>query len=211
VKERSILFKGEMVRAIREGRKTQTRRIVNPQPPETCPVFAGYTMDSTHTPDVGKFVWADSNSVLIKTTHRVACPHGQAGDRLWVREKFAPMKDGGAIYAADHEGWDVDWKWKPSIHMPRWASRINLDVTGVRVEKLQDISEADAVAEGIELISGAMNPRDYTGCWKDYTGKQAYWNSPIDSYHSLWESINGPGSWGLNSWVWVVGFKKVDA
>lgn len=95
--------------------------------------------------------------------------------------------------------------WKPSIHMPRAASRITLEITGVRVERLQSISESDCIAEGIESEPG-------TAHWKNYeTGPGwRYWESPKQSYRTLWESINGPGSWDTNPWAWCIEFKKVE-
>ena len=147
-KERPIIFSGPMIRAILEGRKTQTRRIVKP-------------------------------NCLSKLS-----PYGRTGDRLWVRETWGHNPEGpGYVYRSDG---DFDMKfhgdrWRPSIHMPRWASRITLEVTGVRVERLQDINEEDALAEGVE-----------------------------HAFRSLWESINGPGSWDANPWVWVVEFRRVS-
>jgi len=115
------------------------------------------------------------------------------------------------MYRADGEtDPNVVPRWTPSIHMPRWASRITLEITSVRVERLQDISEADAIAEGIERL-------DYQGqtSWRDYSLNDEWaaispmLDSPIASYKTLWESLNGKGSWDLNPWVWVIEFKKV--
>lgn len=151
------------------------------------------------------------------------CPYGEVGDRLWVRETFCPVYpqdpsyNGGEPieydYAATYQHGDrlgdslgVKKVWKPSIHMPRVASRILLEVTGVRVERLQDISEADAIAEGIE-----NNPRlDPAGrChWRVYGKPSTGTNVPEASYQSLWEDINDPGSWDTNPWVWVIEFKR---
>ncbi|AWI57148.1 hypothetical protein [Sinorhizobium fredii] len=191
--DRPILFSGPMVRALLAGRKTQTRRILKPQP-------------------IG-FDWHD-----LKCKPRI-----EIGDRLWVREAHYLTDDGDdeyAVYVADgndatgehlHEVAaleklhpTVDWsrhkKQRPSIHMPRWASRITLIVTDVRVERLQEISEADAIAEGIaEIASGDKSLR----FWKRYRdgGWNGYVDSPIASYASLWTEINGPGSWEANPWV----------
>lgn len=128
---------------------------------------------------------------------RVLCPYGQPGDRLWVRETWAPVPSGPCrpdnpvMYAATVEKPHI-WTWKPSIHMPRWASRITLEVTGVRVERLQDISNADCWAEG---MCDDNNPEQKLN---------RRW------FSELWESINGPGSWEQNPWVWVVEFRRVE-
>jgi hypothetical protein len=191
MKERPILFTGAMVRALLDGSKTQTRRVVKPQP-----LAAEFGMCR-----------------LVDSQGRpIACPYGQPGDRLWVRETFALSvvdPDGGSpqdepdnwdvFYRADPEqpggGWtdaegnEIAAPWKPSIHMPRWACRILLEITRVRVERLQDISYEDARAEGVDL---------------------AVWAGiAINGYKALWESINGAGSWDANPWVWVVEFKRV--
>lgn len=206
MKERPILFSAPMVRAILDGSKTQTRRVVKPQP-----IYDG------------KF--AGGWKVVGKNGHEAAtcgplvselCPYGQPGDRLWVRETWAaPHSEDGRppraiqcdqlrihYLASEGRGGLV---WRPSIHMPRWASRITLEITGVRVERLQEISEADAIAEGIE--------RSYDQ-WRDYRTDQAVnypsAATPIDSYRTLWEEINGQGSWDANPWVWVVEFKRLE-
>jgi len=175
MKERPILFSGPMVRAILEGRKTQTRRVVKPQP--------------AHIPGIG--------TVLnIDTITGRACPYGNPGDRLWVREAWAHRRwmlgdaspNPTTVYRADGEDLKGCARWRPSIHMPRWASRIALEVVSVRVERLQDISEEDAKAEGIDWVIG--------------------YRSRIPLFSALWERINGLGSWNANHWVWVVEFKR---
>ena len=202
MKERPILFSAPMVRAILDGSKTQTRRVVK-QDREGL-------LDCEPTPAWDAF-W-----------QCVACPYGKPGDRLWCRETFAivprtayarsegvqqmlrPDDDhDAAIYRA---GWDRSnggFRWRPSIHMPRWASRILLEIVSVRVERLQDISEDDARAEGI-----AYSERFEGYC----TGEAEHFNShdPRQSYFSLWEAINGAGSVAANPWVWVVEFKRID-
>lgn len=192
MKERPILFSSSMVRAILDGSKTQTRRVVK-QDREGL-------LDCEPHPAWDAF-W-----------QCVACPYGKPGDRLWVRETFAIVprtayarSDGvqqtlrpdddhdAAIYRA---GWDRSnggFRWRPSIHMPRWASRILLEIADVRVERLQDISEADAKAEG------AHNHK-YNGLDLAYAR----------AYSDLWESINGPDSWAANPWVWVVEFRRIE-
>lgn len=188
MKERPILFSATMIRAILDGSKTQTRRIVKP---EIRVVHAIYPDASIST-----------NRIFEKGDGRIHCPYGQPGDRLWVRECFgySDSEDETLTYRADNPSrpHETPARWRPSIHMPRWASRITLEVTGVRVERLQEISEADAKAEGVpcEIIFGTDRGID---------GKAF----PIREYRDLWESINGLGSWEANPFVWVVEFKRI--
>lgn len=209
-KERPILFSAPMVRAILEGRKTQTRRIVKPQP--------DYSM-------VGVIDWKDiraSNELSLTNAMALGSPYGVPGERLWVRETWGyeltakavkaslpragipPQAECEAVYYRASDGWNGPWL--PSIHMPRWASRIDLTNSCARIERLQDVSEADALAEGVEfgLLNGVMVFKNYaTGEMSEPTAR--------GSYRSLWESINGPGSWEVNPWVWVVEFERVTA
>jgi hypothetical protein len=142
------------------------------------------------------------------------CPYGQAGDRLWVRETWAPDADipNGTIYRADPGGDYQDtsdgFKWHPSIHMHRWRSRITLEIADVRVERLQDINGQDSIAEGIKRhITGLEGCTIST--FQDYlTG--ATDRAARQSYQTLWESINGPGSWAANPWVWVITFQRIN-
>lgn len=191
--DRPILFSAPMVRAILEGRKTQTRRVIKPQPinPVDLNAFKGG----------GAFV---DKSISGKDP-LIKCPYGKAGDSLWVRETHALFGGGSTvIYAAnwkedavsrgmDNIPEEVDWKWTPSIHMPRLASRITLEITSVRVERLQDISEQDALAEGMTFPEG-----------------MEHGSNPVDAFRGLWQSINGPESWDANPWVWVIEFKRVQ-
>jgi hypothetical protein len=211
IKEKPILFSSPMVRAILAGTKTQTRRIVKPP-------SGPHTIDEVvSTPD--------SLAAFIRSR----CPYGEVGDRLWVRETLrgvidtkidpeetmpiaAYVADGAHIWTKDK--FRVPWKWTntsiPSIHMPRWASRLTLEITGIRVERLNDISREDAIAEGIEQW-----PAHYPGAsvnWKLYGWLEKHKQCSPDprlSYETLWESINGHGSWSCNPWVWVVEFKRV--
>lgn len=198
MKERPILFSGAMVRAILDGRKTMTRRVVKP-----CPIF----MDTGIPPLFDGVDFADD----VRVHH---CPYGQAGDRLWVREKWWNSRGDDSMptyYAADQFQWNAnDWQchdgpWRPSIHMPRWASRIVLEVVSVRVERLRDISEDDAVLEGIEptLIYEAVHP----------CGAPAeLYSNRVDEFNLLWDSINAKRGFGWleNPWVWVIEFRRVD-
>ena len=209
MKEHPILFSTEMVQAILEGRKTQTRRVVKPQPSKATVCFKK-SMSPIHwqsrLPVDLRALFPNSNPMtILGDIHK--CPYGQVGDRLWVRETFkhfANKWDGTEwksciTYKAGnltvYDSWDKNepprekwWNkstildhWQPSIFMPRWASRITLEITGIRVERLQDITKEDSLAEGV-----------------------------FDSYSALWDSINGKKhSWESNPWVWVIEFKKI--
>jgi len=204
MKEKPILFSGEMVRAILDGRKTQTRRVVKynhmlGEPAAWCGAAVGGAIE----PIIGEY--------------QRFCPYGAPGDRLWVREthQFVDTGTKSVAFAADGkihpcsygiedmpmginpnisipDVWDGNWR--PSIFMPRWASRITLEVTAVRVERVQDISPKDALAEGD--VEALTNPR--------------HKETSIDWYHNLWDSINGAGSWASNPWVWVVEFRRIE-
>lgn len=211
MREIPILFQGAMVRAILDGSKTQTRRMCKPAQAHCLssvvevpdPKERGQVYNGSH--------FGDEDGEV-----QFASPYGGRGGRLWVREAWRAM--------AEHNGsrpLDIPWrspivyeasrhpdtsfgKLRPGMFMPRWASRITLEVTGVRVERLQDISEADAIAEGIEPD---VQPDDLVPLWRNYsTGNTTI--SPVYSYQTLWESINGPGSWDANPWVWVVEFRR---
>lgn len=215
MKERPILFKGEMVRAILGGRKTQTRRVVKVQPPTEKHQLL-HVMDSTDRNQVGKSHWAmlndEETSVIESDKRYFSCPYGTTGDRLWVRETFrlynrtdecgcsdfpCPCPPSGApIYRAT--GDDGESKWTPSIFMPRWASRITLEITDVRVERLQDISETDAKDEGVSSDCPIGHIPSYQEAPFSYC------------FASLWQSINGPDSWDANPWVWVVEFRRIE-
>lgn len=212
MKARPIMFNAPMVRALLDGTKTQTRRAVklphqNPLgkwEPTTFGGPAGGSLRNGRTAPEQGGIWH------TRTGHLIGCPYGQPGDQLWVRETFAKI-DGQTQpwietdYRATYEhgarlGDSLGFKkrWTPAIHMPRVASRITLEVTGVRVERLHDISEADAIAEGLS--------RTASGSWLPGPCDHPEW-----AYHQLWDQINGPGSWDANPWVWVVEFKRVEA
>lgn len=220
-RERPILFQGAMVRALLAGTKTQTRRAVKPQPPTPEAVHALAGIDYCWiAPDGAALdyhrpagpVWAVRQ--LMGCEPQLRCPYGQPGDRLWVREawRVSVVHDhvpGGELgfgttpqvqYEAIGDGNDetgVVWgRYRHARFMPRWASRITLEVTAVRVERLQEISEADAEAEGV------TKPRKVC---EDDPGTH------IDAYADLWEQINGRGSWDDNPWVWVVEFRRIPA
>ena len=204
MKERPILFSASMVRALLAGTKTQTRRAVK--------VESTLGIDSILAP---RRAGGHAATYLLPeqaAEAAVCCPYGQPGDKLWVRETWSPNgpePSNGSLYRADFPEGPLSIKFKPSIHMPRAASRILLEVTGVRVERLQDISDTDAIAEGIER-DVRLDPAG-TCHWRVYGAEQGMGtNLPGASYLSLWEQINGPGSWLLNPWVWVVEFKRVQ-
>jgi hypothetical protein len=210
-KERPILFSAPMVRALLDGSKTQTRRIVKPQP----------HIDAAGNFCVGKSCYGQDGAgrPVTKAFVEWHCPHGKPGDRLWVRETWAQpaaLDPGPTVYRADYpacvlKGYENvpavdDITWKPSIHMFRRDSRVLLEIVSVRVERLDDCSAADAVAEGIRRVGPGFerwhpDPADvhHTGSTQD----------PLLAYRGLWESINGAGSWAANPWVWVVEFKRV--
>lgn len=224
-KERPILFSAPMVRALLDGSKTQTRRIAKdiPYGPDADHfgtqimdwALSGVYQDETNTsPDRW---WLDIQCDVDDNTHdEIRCPHGQPGDRLWVRETFGFNPDHPGIlahccYRADpgHEHDGISWK--PSIHMPRTASRILLEIVSVRVERLSDCSEADAVAEGVGIVTDHMKAAAAYGMYYCAMpdGKIHYSDNAVELYKTLWEQINGAGSWAANPWVWVVEFKRI--
>ncbi|CAI2141213.1 ASCH domain-containing protein [Serratia marcescens] len=220
MKERPVIFNSEMVRAILNGRKTQTRRALNwkRQP---------YT-EMAERDDGSLWPWAEDGERGGDIWF--SCPFGEVGDRLWVREAYqgplfnfdqmeAYLEDTSKFerpefceYRADGgktpEYYDADdnlrYGWKPSIHMPRWASRITLEITAVRVERLQGISEEDAKAEGVKP-AGDMLP-DYPDTF--LTPKGDFATAKV-AFQRLWQSIYGAESWRANPWVWVIEFRRV--
>lgn len=202
MKERGMIFNGEMVRAILDGRKTQTRRIVKLQP------------DEDGLAKVTNGPWVDTSE------RNYRCPFGDVGDRIWVRETWA---EAGAsapnlkLYRANYPEHVPshyenvppanEIRWTPSIHMPRWASRILLEITDVRVERLNAISEEDAMREGIDADRLAESQDNYD-CIADHnmTGRP----TAKGYFSDLWQSIYGEESWKANPWVWVIDFKRVE-
>jgi hypothetical protein len=233
MRERPILFNADMVYAVLEGIKTQTRRRVLHQPrrSDILPnlVFPRNKQEAKKYPPAG-WIFPNAMEQILSL-----CPFGEVGDRLWVRETWSvvthsfdnnglmvdyvpdrPAKavqekpfgngyySGHAIYAADggftwgdDDGCvDVRSCWKPSIHMPRWASRITLEITGVRAERLNSMTEADAMAEGCLGGHGSIPGYMYSA-------------TPHEHFHHVWESIYGEDSWLANPWVWVIEFQRV--
>ncbi|ECF1703322.1 hypothetical protein E1B77_20680 [Salmonella enterica subsp. enterica] len=205
-----MIFNGEMVRALLEGRKTQTRRIMKNQP-------AG---DYPDTPALirsvdGGFQWYGhyGESSIFN------CPFGAVGDRIWVRETWAEAGAGAPdlkLYRANYpEHVPTHYenvppadeiRWTPSIHMPRWASRILLEITAVRVERLHSISERDALREGLFQLPASGRYCLQPGM--QYFGMASH--SAKEVYSWLWASIYGEESWAANPWVWVIEFKRVE-
>ena len=196
MKARAILFSGPMVRALLDGRKTQTRRVVKPQP-------AGmYRRDYEIRSNPSPFFVVDGREVH--------CPYGQPGDLLWVRETSSVRHARETCAACDNSDIaglqarhycravsyradkDIDLPWTPGIHMPRWASRLTLRITDVRVQRLWDISEKDAWAEGVTLVEPAPSYLPYRA-----------------AYARLWTDINGAGSWDWNPLVWALTFEVI--
>ena len=232
-KERPILLNAEMVRAVLDGRKTQTRRIIKNQregdswsvKPALEPRHAGHTHDW----------WLPTGSLPYSALP--ACPFGAVGDRLWVRETWMPdaPRDGTwadvefygckgsplsmipdryrkpehCIHLASWDGSEMVG-WTPSIHMPRWASRITLEITGVGVERLNSISEEDSASEGVGSAVWFAAKGVPEEKWTSLGEHGAYRASHINSFASLWESIYGADSWQANPWVWVIEFKRVE-
>lgn len=244
-KDRPILFSGPMVRAILADAKTQTRRVVKPQP-EWLP-------EVTQARTTGPLVWPIGAGGQ-QCGHPIKCPYGVPGDRLWVREEHYRFghweKVPGVKTATGRVKWqfvgDSDevlfeqprelsramnapyfdrpgWYKRVARHMPRWASRIDLEVTGVRVERLQDISESDAIAEGLTEYVWPEHTRSYpnvatqlacgTRFWNHVIQKRGrrgcVWDSAKKAFREFWQDINGPQSWNANPWVWVVEFKRI--
>ncbi len=200
--ERPILFSGEMVRAILEGRKTQTRRVVRHQPDLHLRKHRYAYVVESGVLKFGRAPWRKSDPHNFIVEEEINCPFGRPGDRLWVRETFSlggKWKDGHLhedgeqrfVYRADHRQQCCDslYRWRPSIHMPRWASRITLEITDVRVERLQEISEEDAMSEGM------VESEDFT---------------PKGAFKALWNSLAKPGAqWADNPWVWCISFRRL--
>lgn len=254
MKQRPIIFNTDMVRALLDGRKTQTRRPVSKAVEENIRLHAGEDgsdessevefIYAKHSDDDGEAQPEEWLCYLQEYPEEGViaigqCPFGQPGDQLWVRETFLPDPNSqddawddhhisyfswsgcgssirdvpsalrspdNCIYKASWVGTDL--LWKPSIHMPRWASRITLEITNIRVERVQDITEADAIAEGLNRVSHGPEGTFYS--WqRNYPHPQNYCHSD-DAYQDLWCSIYGPEAWDRNEWVWVIEFKRIE-
>ncbi len=220
MRERPTLFNGAMVRAILAGQKTQTRRAIKPQPIEASVLdFPGRYQPTFD--EGGQLRVVTSNGL-----HLLTCPFGQPGDRLWVRETWMDLTGTGIEHrdlatgkrtryaygaespkgsASDQARKDYGLRWRPSIHMPREACRLVLEITGVRVARLQAISEADAIAEGAsaKVLPDIRLPRSHPRAELPmvYAGSR-------EIFADLWDSTGG--DWDSNPWVWVIEFKRVE-
>ena len=231
VKERGMIFNAEIVRAILDGRKTQMRLIMKPQPKD-CPRGGHWWPSDKHRTMLHVEEALQNSEGIWAGIVGDACPFGDVGDRIWVREAFqGPLVSEELLeeyraypekfenpeyceYAADGgprpEYCDLDDNlrhgWRPSIHMPRWASRITLEITGVRLERLQNISDEDVDAEGFagDYPTSALPAL--------FPGEPSDWShlSMQDCYGVLWQSIYGEESWQANPWVWVITFQRVE-
>lgn len=233
MKERPILFSAPMVRAILDGSKTQTRRVVK-LPIEQDEMFTGgwKIIHKLATHAIGFY---ERTLGRVGARDPVICPYGQPGDRLWVRESwsiemlgaFGTDKGYDRTYALRFRADDAEREihvapgepdpyiklydnqrgdWRPSIHMPRWANRILLEIVSVRVERLNDCSGPDALAEGVsdEQVRRYLTRGSMHDGYDALRGAAA-----VHAFEALWEQINGAGSWDANPFVWVVEFKRV--
>lgn len=198
IKDHQIPFSAPMVMAILDGRKTMTRRILKNQP---------VMLPDFNHGGLSICIGGSKYQVFCPSVTALSCPYGKVGDRLWVRENYrfssahdgikpslVPVGDAVEYFADTTARHYLDGKQRPSIFMPRWASRITLEITGVRVERLRDISEDDAKAEGPQP--------SIVGADLDHLRYRA-------GFQTLWGSINGAGSWEANPWCWVISFKRV--
>lgn len=205
ITERGMIFNAEMVRALLDGRKTQTRRIMKVQP-DTPEFGLRRIIESSIANEIGMYFWSQDDARGIKARSKpFSCPYGGVGDRIWVRETWAEA-DAGApdlkLYRANYPAHvpshyenvppAEEIRWTPSIHMPRCASRILLEITDVRVERLNSISEEDAKAEGAPTECCVIGDKHFLG------------------FRSLWKNIYGNDSWQANPWVWVIEFKRIE-
>lgn len=213
MKERGIIFNGAMVRVILSGKKTQTRRAITAKTLHLFDVAA--KVGECHHLNSG-----DPADERSQPYYRQFCPFGQPGDRLWVRETFAHglCTKSTLAYKATHkpedleDGWFEKIKWTPSIHMPRWASRITLEITDVRVERLNSISEEDAINEGMSFTDYGLDRfNQQRAGWlsKKSSKHEECLQSARSAFGNLWESIYGQESWQANPWVWVIQFQLV--
>ncbi len=224
MRERPILFSGEMVRAILDGRKTMTRRVMKPQPTPGA-TFGGFNC-------FGEAIFYPTEDCQLADNDLRRCPYGVPGDRLWVRENFAYITDfmalsvavkysadgtekwfgstnpklipdGAVVFNAHGKNYPGNVKYRPSIHMPRWASRITLEITDVHAQRIQEISEDDARAEGIPISE--QFPGRYLTPAGDYA-------EPRIAFMRLWDSINAKRGfgWDSNLWVWAITFKRIE-
>lgn len=210
-RELGILYKPYMHLAIREDRKTQTRRIIRQGRSQswlTAEALGKVVRMEPSTDGWWKMAVSDGHIGSVRSPYRV-------GDLLYVKEAvcvytykvWSPtgyFEEPRVLYRSDGALLVNHHKWRSPLHMPKWAARTWLEVTGVRAERLQDISEADAIAEGV------FGPPTSQAGWREYPYESCHLDTAKSSYRTLWESINGSGSWAANPWVWVYEFKRIQ-
>lgn len=210
-----ILFSTPMVQAILEGRKKQTRRVVNPQPVDCSETHKHYAeAEWKNDPFTPSKIGLQNGRLYCSLcgVGGIKSPYGQPGDILWVRETFRPIEQDFGLPRFEYKATEtinLTDKWKPCIHMPKSACRIFLKVKSVRVERLQDISEEDAISEGVFYYG------EESGDYKNYLYNDKYgddWGviTAKESFQTLWESINGMQSWESNPFVWVIEFERIE-
>ncbi len=216
--DRPIIFSAPMVRALLEGRKTQTRRILKPQPVPFKVEGGSYCDVYLTQNECDPLPRVTLGRVITKQEVRFA-----PGDRLWVRENFMPRPGLGAIarphYRADPEANRPEWRglWKPSIHMPRWASRLTLLITAVKIERVQDISDEDAKAEGMVFVDHGLNRygQQREGWHSDpgeaRRGPDCCLGTARFAFGNLWVALHGAGAWAENPFVVAITFKVMKA
>jgi hypothetical protein len=218
MKEHPILFSTKMIQAILEGKKNQTRRVIkSPRNKEVYGFRINMNMDGSCKYPVA----INEEERSLEGTINMKCPYGKIDDILWVRETWQHTKclnlspddeNYGYIYRASENGREFEnnmeeWIWKPSIFMPKEACRIKLKIKNIRVERLQDISEDDSINEGIQKHEDAYRTNFRQPEAKSYL--DGYTWTAQESYKTLWDKINGIGSWNKNPWVWVINFEKI--
>lgn len=226
MKEYPIIFSSAMIRAILNGSKTQTRRIILPWPDAwirgSDGTFKVPMKKTNKKPGANRAIWQEDDGTCYET---MKCPYGQEGDRLWVRESWAQQLSGKFIYKADYpDGFAADQTatgaWKPSIHMPRSVCRILLQVEEIRAERLMDITEEDAMAEGVQKLFSDqdinfpnykaeldLKPMPYKNyLWPKFAAFSSC-TTAKQSFHTLWRAIHGPDPVYENPWVRAITFK----
>lgn len=220
MKERPILFAAPMVRALLDGSKMQTRQAIKlPPAPMTLGTWEPTTIGGQGATDARGAPVSEMAAIWhTRTGQALTNPLGQPGNHLWVREDWQAWHELNSIRAADipndarqrinypANGNTWDARIRPSIQMPRWVSRILLEIVSVRVERLNGISEDDCWAEGIEAVDGLLDDMSIIDCAKRMN---RCFEDAAPTFAALWESINGVGSWFANPWVWVIEFKRV--
>ena len=229
VKERPIVFAAPMVRSILEGQKTVTRSPIKDQPP-TGHKWRGWVVDSTNSKIVGKASFDEGGGPLSHKPVYARCPYGKPGDRLWVRETFATLSPGDYEPVKPARGYGQDirysatdplaglcadtrgYKWRASVQMPRWASRILLEVTGIRVERLRSTEDIELLADLGDMLEDcdSVAGKEFSRIEHlQSAGAPLRMIPEMYGFKAFWDDRNGAGSFDANPWVWVVEFKRV--